>query len=179
MLTRSAHPARRGEGASLADVYRSMGLAVQEMASPANLDGGDVLRVGRVLYVGMTARTNPAGVAALRAAFGPLGLEVVPVAMPPGILHLKCVVSNPARDTIVLAEETLPQEIFPGLRVIFIPAEERYAANTIGRDGRVLIAHGFPGTLRALEAAGFDVVALETSEFRKADGSLTCLSVIL
>ena len=179
LLTRSAHLARRGEGARLRPFYESAGLIICEMAPPATLDGGDVLRVGDTLFVGMTARTNAAGVALLRDVFEPRGLHVCPVAMPPGILHLKCVVSSPAPETVVLADETLPANIFSGLRVLSIPAAERYAANTVGRMGTVILADGYPKTRAVLERAGLDTVALDTSEFKKADGSLTCLSVIL
>ena len=63
--------------------------------------------------------------------------------------------------------------------MVRIPAEERYAANTVGRAGKVLVADGFPGTRQALLAEGLEVIPLDTTEFRKADGSLTCLSVIV
>jgi dimethylargininase len=179
VLTRSAHPARRGEGTALLDGYRSAGMRLVHMEAPATLDGGDVLRVGNVLLVGLTARTNRAGVQALRTVFGPVGVEVRPVVMPPDILHLKCVVSSPAPDTVLLAAETLSPEVFSSWRVLVIPAAERYAANTVGVLGRVLVADGFPATRDVLESAGLQTIPIDTSEFRKADGSLTCLSVIV
>ena len=166
LLTRSAHPARRGEGVALADVYRAHGVHLVEMEAPATLDGGDVLVVGDVLYVGLTARTHSAALQVLDDVFRPVGLEVRAVQVPEGILHLKCVVSSPAPGTVVLAAETLPPGLFVGTRVIVIPATERYAANTVGRDGRVMVASGFPGTRDALESAGLDTVCVDTSEFR-------------
>ena len=150
-----------------------------EMAPPATLDGGDVLRVGNVLLVGLTARTNRAGVSALKAALGPAGMEVRALDMPEGILHLKCVVSSPAPDTVVLADETLSPDLFAPWRVLLIPAAERYAANTVGVSGHVLVADGFPETREVLASAGLVTHPIDTSEFRKADGSLTCLSVIV
>ncbi len=179
LLTRSAHPARRGEGGALAGAYREAGLDVIDLEPPATLDGGDVLRVGRRLYVGLTARTNHDGILALKHTFEPLGYSVRTVDMPAEILHLKCVVSLPAPDVVLLAESTLDPGIFSDHSIISIPWEERYAANTVGCHGTVVVADGFPRTQAALETAGLRTIALDTSEFRRADGSLTCLSVIL
>jgi dimethylargininase len=78
---------------------------------------------------------------------------------------------------VVVARESVDPGVFGGLNVVEVPANELYAANTVGRAGRVLVADGFPVTRAALEAAGLDVRALQLSEIARADGSITCLSL--
>ncbi len=145
------------------------------------LDGGDCMRVGSRIYVGRSARTSEAGVARLRAVFGPRGFEVVPVALPVGVLHLKCVVSPLGEDRVLLAQEALDPSIFTGagVGIVWVPADETYAANAVARGDRVVIADGFARTREALEAAGWTTIAVGNSEGSKADGSLTCMSIIV
>jgi dimethylargininase len=91
------------------------------------------------------------------------------------VLHLKCVCAPLGDDRITLAEGPLHVD---DVAIVRVPAEESYAANVLAVGDRVLCAEGFPRTRDALAAAGFHVTALATSEFRKADGALTCLSVL-
>jgi len=146
------------------------------MRAPATLDGGDCLRLGRRLFVGQSGRTNAAGLQAVRETFGPEGFEVLPVAVGE-VLHLKCVCSPLGADRVLAAEGTLPEDTFAGVQVLWVPHEERYAANCVAVGRRVLIAAGHPRTRALLEGAGFSPLELDVSELRKADGSLTCLSV--
>jgi dimethylargininase len=137
------------------------------------------MRVGSTLYVGRSARTNAAGIEQVAGLAGPRGLEVVAVELPPGVLHLKCVCAPLGGDRITLADDSIPRDVFRGLDIVAIPAEERYAANVLAYGGAALVAEGFPRTRDALAARGLRVIAVDVSEFRKADGALTCLSVIL
>ena len=95
-----------------------------------------------------------------------------------GVLHLKCVCSPLGEDRVLLAEGTIPRATFAGVDVVTIPRAEAYAANCVAYEGRALVSAGFPATCAILERAGIDVVLLETSEIRKADGALTCLSIL-
>jgi dimethylargininase len=81
-------------------------------------------------------------------------------------------------DRITLADDTIPRSAFGSVDIVAIPAAERYAANVLAIGDRVIIADGFPRTREVLERAGFRVTALATTEFRKADGALTCLSIL-
>ncbi|HEY6176865.1 MAG TPA: hypothetical protein VIX73_20555, partial [Kofleriaceae bacterium] len=148
-------------------------LEVVHMTEPATLDGGDCMRVGDTLYVGRSARTNAAGIAQLAA----LGLRVVPIDLPPGVLHLKCVCSPLGDGRILLAEQSIPAEVFDA-EVVWVPASETYAANAVAIGAHAVVADGHPRTREALVAAGFTVHAVPTSEVRKADGSLTCQSIM-
>lgn len=176
LLTRPGAPSRLGEVQAIATALAPR-LPVTAMEGPATLDGGDVLRSGDRLYVGRSGRTNPAGVAALRATFEGAGLAVVEVPVA-GMLHLKCAASALDAETLLVAEGAFPAGTFADRRVIAIPAAEAYAANVVVVGRTALVADGHPHTRAALEAHGYEVVALDVSEIRKADGSLTCLSIL-
>jgi len=178
MLTRPGAVSRRGEVPSVRDALRGW-LTTRTMPAPATLDGGDVLRVGLDVYVGLSARTNVAGVRSLRRAFEPLGLRVHAIELPPSVLHLKCVCSPVDATTVLVAAGALRAGTFGRARVIEVPAEETYAANAVVVNGVALVAAGHPVTRRRLEAEGLRVVELDMSETRKADGSLTCLSLLV
>lgn len=183
LVTRSGHPVRQREAPEVAAALRALGtLEVREMQAPATLDGGDVLRLGRTLFVGRSARTNEAGITALRQTFEPIGFTVRDLALPPSVLHLKCVCSVPdaSRGLVVLAAGSLDPAVFTGPdleEVILVPREEAYGANTLGWGGRVLVSEGYPNTRKRLHRLGLEPIALATSEIEKADGALTCLSV--
>lgn len=167
---------RRGEERAVAEALRPY-LRLEAMQAPATLDGGDCLRIGKRIFIGQSKRTNAQGLARVREVFGSLGFEVVSVPVA-GSLHLKCFCSKVDEDTVLLADRTVSPEIFHGLRVVLVPHEEAYAANCVAVGGTALISQGFPETERALHAAGLRTVALDNSEIRKADGSLTCSSVL-
>lgn len=175
LIANSAHPVRAGEAPSVRRALAEAGFDVVDMAPGATLDGGDVLEVGGRLFVSPSSRTNAAGIAALAAAFP--DRPVVEVALPAGVLHLKCACSSPAPGTVLLATDNVPAEVFAGLTVLEVPRRELYAANTVGRAGRALVAAGFPATRAVLERAGLEVLEVELSEIAGGDGSITCLSL--
>jgi dimethylargininase len=176
LITRPGAPTRRGETEAVAaELARHLGLARVE--APATLDGGDCMRLGRTLYVGRSARTNAAGIARAEAVLAPRGFRIVSVDLPPGVLHLKCVCSPLGEGRVLLAEGTLPADLFDA-EIVWVPSEERYAANAVAIGGHVIAAAEYPRTLAALAASGLRVHPVPTSEVRKADGSLTCQSIL-
>lgn len=177
LVARPGAASRRGEEETVAEALAAH-VRLEFMAAPATLDGGDCLRVGRHWYVGRSERTNAAGARRVREAFEPLGFAVTEV--PVGrSLHLKSVCSHLGSGWLLLAEGSIPAGAFAGMRVMPVPAHEANAANCLAVNGTVLMAAGFPATRNAIEAAGFRVRELDASEFRKADGALTCLSLLL
>jgi dimethylargininase len=173
LITRPGAPSRRAETTVVAAALRPH-LELVEMTAPATLDGGDCLRIGNTLYAGRSARSNAEGIAQLSV----LGLRVVAVDVPPGLLHLKCVCSPLGGDRLLLAEHSIRAATFEA-SIVWVPAAETYAANAVAVGDHVVVADGFPRTHDALAAAGFTVHAVPTSEVRKADGSLTCESIVL
>jgi dimethylargininase len=175
LLTRPGHPARQGEPAAVGSIL-GKGLELVRMEAPATLDGGDCLKIDARVYVGQSARTNALGIQRLRDALEPDGFTIQVVKIQE-LLHLKCACSYLGRGHLLLAE-SLPREPFRGLEILPVPTAEAYAANAVAVGNRVLMARGFPATQRMIAKAGFEVIPLDTTEFRKADGSLTCLSVL-
>ena len=148
---------------------------VHRMGAPATLDGGDVMRVGARFYVGRSARTNDAGIDRLAEVFA--DHDVVAVDLPSHVLHLKCVCATLGDGRVLLADGTLDAGLFD--HVVAIPSDEAYAANVVVANGHAILAHGFMRTRDALAHSGFVVRTVDTTEFRKADGSLTCLSILI
>jgi dimethylargininase len=177
LITRPGAPSRQAETARVAESL-AHDLELLRMEAPATLDGGDVMRVGKTIFVGRSARTNERGITRLVEVFERRGYRVVPVEMPAGVLHLKSVCAPLGDDRITLADGSIPHEAFGDVHVVRVPAAETYAANCLRLDGAVLCAKGYPRTRDALAAAGFETIELATSEFRKADGALTCLSLL-
>jgi dimethylargininase len=176
LITRPGAPSRQGETAAVAAALAAH-LEVAHVAAPATVDGGDCMRLGRTIYVGRSARTNTAGIARLAEVFAPRGFAVVAVDLPPGVLHLKCVCSPLGDGRVLLAEGTLPAQLFDAA-IVRVPAAEAYAANAVAIDHDVLVAAEFPRTRDALAAAGYRLHPVATTEVRKADGSLTCQSIV-
>jgi dimethylargininase len=177
LITRSGHATRRGEAEAVQAALVGRELEVFSMSEPATLDGGDVMRVGSTLFVGRSGRTNGEGIARLAAVFGPVGFAVVPIDI--AGLHLKSVCSAPTARLVLVAPDTVDPALFAGhAEVVVVPAEEERAANVVGVGRRVLMPSGCPVTREALRERGLEVVEVGTAEFRKADGALTCLSVV-
>lgn len=177
LITRSGLASRRGEANAVAEALETHHTTIR-MQSPACLDGGDVLHIDDCLIVGLSGRTNDVGVAVLREVFEPHGLHVRAVRPDVDQLHLKCVCSAVTSNLVVAAEHLAQPSWFEPFDVLWIPREEAYASNLVGIDETVLIPAGFPKTKERLEAFGFRTVVLENSEIRKADGALTCCSIL-
>ena len=175
LITRPGAPSRRAETPPIARALEPW-CRIVTMTEPATLDGGDVMILDKTIYVGLSARTNTAGISALAAAFA--GFRIVEVPLTPTVLHLKCVVTPLGAGAILLADDSLSSELFSGARIVRVPAEETYAANAVAIDGHVVVAGEFPRTHEALRTAGFAIHPVPTTEVRKADGSLTCQSLL-
>jgi dimethylargininase len=175
MLTRPGAPSRRPEVERIRACLPSWVTIVDQ--TTGTLDGGDVLRVGSTLFVGRSDRTDDSGIAALAAAFPEM--NVVPVLVP-GALHLKCHATALDADHVLVAEGFLPAQAFRGIaQPVWVPPDEAYAANVVVVGGSALVAAGYPKTRARVEAHGLRAIPLSMRAFSAADGSLTCLSVIL
>lgn len=146
----------------------------------ATLEGGDVLRVGRTVYVGRSGRTNEAGVEVLRRLLEPLGYRVRAVAVK-GCLHLKTGCSYAGEGTVLVNPSWVSGRLFEedGLTVIPVVPSEPWAANVLRVAGTLLVPAGNGATARRLVAAGLDPVEIEIGEFQKAEAGLTCLSLLV
>lgn len=147
------------------------------IVAPATLEGGDVLNVGDRLLVGETERTNAAGIAQLRAIVEPLSVavEAVPVRE---YLHLLTVVTYVGNETVVVLEDFAGHPVLAPFKRVPVPREEAYTANTLAIGKYVIVPAGFPKTAEQLKAEGYEVLAVPMSEFFKADGGVSCLSLV-
>jgi len=178
LVTRPGHPDRRGESEAVTNALRGM-LEVHEMEAPATLDGGDVLQVGRAVYVGRSGRTNAAGIAALGRFVAPMGRRVIPIEVR-AVLHLKSAATAIDPHTVLVWPDGVDIAAFDGLRIVAVPGPDPEAANVVRLpDGAILAGEAHPETAALLEGIGHRVVTVDVSEFAKADGGLTCLSLRL
>ena len=173
VLTRPGVASRQGEVASAERALDGLGLTVARITAPGTLDGGDVLKVGRTVYIGHGGRTNDAGIAQLAALVTPRGWTVEPVPVTT-VLHLKSAVTALPDGTIV---GTAPpaSALTPGL---VVPEERGTAVVDLG-GGAVVMSADAPRTAELYRARGLDVVPVAITEFEKLEGCVTCLSVRL
>jgi dimethylargininase len=176
VITRPGVESRRQETQGIAaalDVYRPL-LTIE---APGTIEGGDVLRIGRSLFVGETLRTNADGIRQLRDAISPHGYEVASVKLT-GCLHLKSAITYAGSETVVLNPDWLDADQFARWQAVPVASEEPYGANVLLVGDIVHVAASAPRTRRKLEALGFQTATLDTSEFEKAEAALTCLSLL-
>jgi dimethylargininase len=168
--------ARRRETAGLAS-FLSRYRSVLELPLPGTLDGGDVLRIGRTLYVGISGRTNERGSKLLRRAIEPFGYVVAPVAMQ-GCLHLKTACTYLGRNVLLANPAWVGRKAIPGLDVIETHPDEPFGANALPVGDHLVYPAGFPRTLERLQRNGFQAVTADVSELQKAEAGVTCMCVL-
>ena len=169
VMTHPGAASRRGEVKGVARALERF-REIRWIEPPATIDGGDVLRIGQTLYVGRSTRTNDDAVAQLRA----FGCDVVRVDLR-GCLHLKSAVTALDDHTLLLNREWV--DPFGGFDVIDV--EEPHAANVLRIDGTILMSDSHPRTRAKLEERGYRVETLPMSEMEKAEGAVTCCSLIV
>ena len=176
VLTSPGVESRRPEvQANAAEIARLR--PVVQVHLPATIEGGDVLRVGRKIYVGLSPRTNLAGVAALSALVAPYGYEVSTVALH-DCLHLKSGCTAIGDETILANPNWIDASVFRDYEIVAVHADEPWAANALRVGAHVCVGATFPRTAELLARRGYDVRAVDVSEFAKAEGGLTCMSLL-
>lgn len=176
VMTRSGAKSRRAESPSVAEAlaqYRP----IVSMSTPATLDGGDVLRIGRVLYVGQSERSNADGIAQLGQLVADFGYRVQPVPIS-GCLHLKSAVTQVAKDRVLLQPEWVDADAFADFQITEVDPSEEHAANALRIGEQLIYPANFPRTRERLRAAGIAVTSVDVSELQKAEGAATCCSLI-
>lgn len=151
---------------------------VQRLSGEARLEGGDVLRIDRTLYVGLSRRTNRAGIAQLAALLVPHGYQVQPVEMN-GCLHLKTACTYVGNNTVLANREWVDTAVFGPRDIVEVSLTEPEAANALLIGGTLVFPDAFPETRTALEDRGFRVETVDVSDLQKAEAGVTCCSVLL
>jgi len=176
VLTRLGAESRRSETESIARAlapYRKL-LTIQ---APGTLDGGDVLTLGKTVFVGLSGRSNQAALDQMQAFLKPYGYTIKGIRVT-GCLHLKSAVTLVRADTLLVNPIWVDKTNFPGLKFIEIDPSEQHAANALLVGRTVLYQPVYPRTRARLEAAGIHPVMLDESELGKAEGALTCCALI-
>lgn len=177
VITRPGAESRRAEiPVVAAALAKHRPLAAVE--APGTVDGGDVLRVGKRLFVGVSTRTNLEGVAQLRRLLAPFEYTVDEVVVH-GCLHLKSAVTAASDNVVVVNPAWISPAAFAGFERIAVDPRESMAANVVRLADRLIVAASFPRTAERLAARGFRVVAVDASELAKAEGAVTCCSVLV
>ena len=144
---------------------------------PGTMEGGDVLRIGRKVYVGRSTRTNDQGVRQLAAILAPHNYEVIPVAVT-GCLHLKSAVTSLGDNTLLANRAWFDSAAMPTYDWIDVHPSEPHAANALALGETIIFPASFPETRSRIAAPGFSVTAIDISELQKAESGLTCSSLL-
>jgi dimethylargininase len=176
VITFPGATSRRPEVASVAAALEPS-RPLRFLSPPATLDGGDVLRAGRTLYVGTGSRSNDAGVAQLAAILAPYGYTVRAASFT-GCLHLKSAVTTLADGLLLANPAWVDVTQFDGCHSLAVPPNEPHAANSLTIAGVTLLPAGFPRTQSLLASHGFTVRTLDISELQKAEAGVTCSSLL-
>lgn len=177
VLCRSGAESRRDEAEAIrAELEKHR--PVERIRAPGSLEGGDVLRIGRRLFVGLSTRSNAEGLRQLGDIVTPRGYEIVPVTVL-GALHLKSGCSALDGETVLVNPRWIETEPFDGMRVMEVAAGEPFGAGAARVGGRLIMREECPETCRRVEEAGFEVRRVPLVEIGKAEAGPTCLSLLL
>lgn len=144
---------------------------------PGTLDGGDVLRVGQIVYIGLSSRSNRSAVEQTQKFLAPYGYTVKSVEVS-GCLHLKSAVTQVSEDLLLINPAWMDRSIFGAMKFIEVDESEPSAANAVWIAGAVIYPSSFPKTQRRLEEAGLRLKIVDATEVAKAEGAVTCCSLI-
>ena len=149
---------------------------IEYIAAPGSMEGGDIMMVGDHFYIGLSARTNQEGADQLIAALNKYGYTGSVVKLTE-VLHLKTGLAYLENNNLLVAGEFVDSPEFAKYNKIVMDAADSYSANCIWVNDKVIVPAGYPKTQEAIRAAGYEVIIVDTSEYRKIDGGLSCLSL--
>ena len=180
IITRPGAASRRAETAGVADALRKY-RPLHRMEAPGTADGGDVLVVGRQVFVGRSRRTNDAGIDQMRRVLTPYGYEVAAIDVR-GCLHMKSAATAVGDNLLLINPAWLPSSPsgpFASFDRIDVHPDEPSAANALRIGDQIIYPTSFPRTRERLERRGLRLATVEASEVAKAEGAVTCCSLIL
>lgn len=175
VIARPGAEARRGE-AEFIEPALAKHRCVAKIQAPATLDGGDVLTVGRQVFVGLSSRTNREGARQLEEILGAHGYCVAAISVEAG-LHFKSSVNLLTDDTLIVTPGFCAHEALSQFQLIVVDKDDEYSANVLRINDSLLVPTGFPKTMAKLAELGQTMVEVNVSEMQKMDGGLTCMSV--
>ncbi len=178
IITNPGAESRNGEKDEIVDAVRKFFPEdkIEYIKAPGTLEGGDVMMVGDHFYVGRSARTNEEGIRQLTEILAKYGMTCSEVVLEE-VLHLKTGVNYLENNNMLVSGEFVNKADFAKYNKVEIPVEEAYAANCIWVNDTVIVPKGYPAVLAAVQSLGYKTLLVDTSEYRKLDGGLSCLSL--
>jgi dimethylargininase len=177
VILRPGAPSRRPETTSVAKALRAF-RELRSVRPPGTVDGGDVLRVGKKLFVGRSSRTNAEGIDQLSTVVDEFGYEVLPVEIR-DCLHLKSAVTQIGPDLLLANRDWLLDFPFDNLEMIDVDPDESAAANALMINGTAIYPANFPATAERMRRRGVRLATIDVSEIQKAEGGVTCCCIPL
>ncbi|MGM0124283.1 dimethylargininase [Enterococcus sp. AZ194] len=178
IITRPGAPTRQKESelADMAQALHEFYAHVEKIEAPGTVEAGDIMMVGDHFYIGLSARTNSEGASQMIAILENYGLsgEIVPLKE---VLHLKTGLAYLENNHLLVAGEFQTSPTFEKFNKLMVDMDEAYGANCIWVNDSVLVPKGYPKIQKKIEALGYTVIVVDTSEYRKIDGGLSCLSL--
>ena len=176
IITNPGAPSRKGEVAKVSNAVEELGHNIERIQDPGTLDAGDVMMVQDHYYVGLSDRTNEQGAHQLDSILKRYGLSSSTIKLD-GVLHLKTGVSYLENNNLLATEQFSKINELHKFNILHVVESESYAANSVWINDTVIIPLGFSNTRSLIRGAGYSVVEVDVSEFRKLDGGLSCLSL--
>jgi len=176
MIAKPGALSRKGEEKGMIEVMKKFYNGIEYIKEPGTLEGGDVLMVKDHFYIGLSKRTNKEGAEQLIKALGKYGMSgsIVEISE---MLHLKSSLAYLEDNILLVAGEFINKVEFGKFKKIVVDEDETYSANCIRVNDYVLVPAGYPKIKEKIKAAGFKVLVVDTSEYRKVNGGLSCLSL--
>lgn len=176
ILLRPGAPSRAAESELLRPVLQARFSQLLVQAA-GHADGGDVLVMPDRAYIGLSARTDPVGAAALQGLLAELGIASVIAVTPPEVLHLKTASSLIDEETVLATAPLAASGIFADYRVLEVPHGEEGGANVLRVGEYVLVGSGYPRLIDLLDHRGAKIIPLPNTEIAKIDAGFTCMSL--
>jgi len=176
IIMRPGAPSRLGETKEIQSILEPHYEIIEQVHAPGTVEGGDIMMVGSHFYIGISERTNQQGAQQVIDILGKNGMSGSVVGMK-DMLHLKTGLAYLEKNNLVAFGEFLDKPEFQKFKILQIDADESYAANCIWVNDKVLVPMGFPKAQATIENAGYQIIAVDVSEFQKLDGGLSCLSL--
>lgn len=176
VVTRPGADSRRGETVTMQTQLKQFFNQIEIIEAPGTVDAGDIMMVGKHFYIGLSERTNAAGAEQMIGHLRKHGYDGSTVTISEG-LHFKSSVSYLENNNIVVTGELVEKSELASFNPVVITTEDAYSANSVWVNDRVLVPTDYPATGEKIQAAGYEIIELDVSEFRKLDGGLSCLSL--
>ena len=178
IITNPGAPSRNGEKEEIVDAIRAFfpDDKIHRITAPGTMEGGDVMLVEDTYYVGLSRRTNVDGFCRFRDIVAAYGMKAIAVPVT-DILHLKTGVKYVSDGKMFISGEFISRPEFRDFEKFQVPENEAYGTNVMYMNGKVICATGYPTVAAQLEKWGYEVIFTDTTEFKKIDGGLTCLSL--